>query len=92
MIVALKLACLLVYCLAAAKTIGVLPLDAFPYVRAIALLLLVLHLFEMVFAFRHIRRYPGPLAKSLLLTLVYGALHWYPLKRDAARDAADRSR
>ena len=36
--------------------------------------------------FRHVRRYRGPLALSVLLTLLFGLLHWKPLA-DARRNA-----
>ena len=29
--------------------------------------------------FKHVRKYRGPLAVSVLLTLLFGLLHWKPL-------------
>jgi len=56
-----------------------LPFDA---TRA-ALILLAVHVAELLFAFKHVRLYPGPLAVSVLLTLLFGLLHWKPLANAA---------
>ncbi|HPU50769.1 MAG TPA: hypothetical protein PK359_04355 [Burkholderiaceae bacterium] len=75
----LKIACLATYALALASLAGLLPAGAFVHVRTIAAILLVLHTLEVVFMFRHVRLYRGPLAISVLLTLLFGLLHWKPL-------------
>lgn len=84
----LKLACLATYALALASLAGLLPAGAFAYVRMIAAILLVLHTLELVFLFRHVRLYRGPLAISMILTLLFGLLHWKPLVDAKARDDA----
>ena len=84
----LKLACLATYALALASLAGMLPAGAFAYVRMIAAILLVLHTLELVFLFRHVRLYRGPLAISMILTLLFGLLHWKPLVDAKARDDA----
>ena len=84
----LKLACLATYALALASLAGLLPAGAFAYVRVIAAILLVLHTLELVFLFRHVRLYRGPLAISMILTLLFGLLHWKPLLDAKARDDA----
>ena len=48
-----------------------------------ALLLLVVHMLEVPIAWRHIKLYQGPLAVSILFTLLFGFVHWLPLKRSA---------
>lgn len=48
-----------------------------------ALILLAIHMAELLFVFKHVRLYPGPLPVSVLLTLLFGLLHWKPLA-DAA--------
>lgn len=48
--------------------------------------LLMAHALEVVFCLRWIRLYEGPLALSILLTLLFGFVHWMPYKRRA--DAA----
>ena len=84
----LKLACLATYALALASLAGLLPAGAFAYVRMIAAILLVLHTLELVFLFRHVRLYRGPLAISVILTLLFGLLHWKPLVDAKARGDA----
>jgi hypothetical protein len=48
--------------------------------RGAALILIGAHLLEVPLAFRHIRRYPGPLSHSIALTLAFGLVHWWPLR------------
>ncbi len=45
--------------------------------------LLVAHALEVVVCLRWIRLYEGPLALSILLTLLFGFVHWMPYKRRA---------
>ena len=40
--------------------------------------------------FKHVRLYRGPLAASVVLTLLFGLLHWKPMADQAARDKAQR--
>ncbi len=84
----LKLACLAAYALALASLAGLLPGGAFAHVRTIAAILLALHTLELIFLFRHVRLYRGPLAVSVLLTLLFGLLHWKPLVDAKARGDA----
>jgi uncharacterized membrane protein HdeD (DUF308 family) len=84
----LKLACLLVYLLALAKLAGLVPPDVMAHTPTIALAILVAHVAELMFFFRHVRLYRGPLAVSVLLTLLFGLLHWKPLADAQAREQA----
>jgi uncharacterized protein YhhL (DUF1145 family) len=77
-----------VYLAALASYVVPLPADATTIVRRIAALLLVVHVVELALAFKHVRRYRGPLAASIVLTLLFGVLHWRPLAVQAARDAS----
>lgn len=54
-----------------------------------ALILLAIHLLELVFVFKHLRLYKGPLLVSVALTLLFGLLHWKPLADAARQDAHD---
>jgi len=81
----LKLACLAVYALALAKLAGWLPADSFNRTPLVAAVLLGLHVLELLFMFRHVRLYKGPLAVSVVLTLLFGLLHWKPLADAQAR-------
>lgn len=78
-----KMACLALLALGAAQALWpeavALPFDA----SRAALILLAIHVVELLFVFKHVRLYPGPLAVSVLLTLLFGLLHWKPLA-DAA--------
>ena len=85
----LKAACIAVYALALASLAGWLPDGLFSHVRTIAAVLLALHALELVFMFRHVKAYRGSLAASVVLTLLFGVLHWRPLA--AARSPADRA-
>ena len=82
-----KMSCLALLGFGAAQALWpqvvLLPFDA---TRA-ALILLAIHVAELLFVFKHVRLYTGPLAVSVLLTLLFGLLHWKPLA-DAARAAA----
>ena len=82
-----KMSCLALLGLGAAQALWpqvvLLPFDA---TRA-ALILLAIHVAELLFVFKHVRLYTGPLAVSVLLTLLFGLLHWKPLA-DAAAGAA----
>jgi uncharacterized protein YhhL (DUF1145 family) len=48
-----------------------------------SVLLLATHALEVVVCLRWIRLYPGSLALSILLTLLFGFVHWLPYKRQA---------
>lgn len=48
-----------------------------------SVVLLLAHAAEVVFCLRWIRLYEGPLALSILLTLLFGFVHWLPYKRRA---------
>jgi len=78
---ALKAACIAAYLLAAAHLAGWLPPGALPRVVWVAAGLLAVHAVELLFFFKPVRLYRGPLALSVLLTLLFGVLHWKPLER-----------
>jgi hypothetical protein len=84
----LKLGCIAIYVAALAAWAGLLPGGLGRAAEAIAAGMLLLHAVELPFAFEHVRRYRGPLATSMLLTLLFGLLHWKPLADDAKRASA----
>jgi len=47
----------------------------------------VIHALEIVVMFKQVRLYRGPLAVSMLLTLLFGLLHWKPLADEQKRAA-----
>ena len=56
--------------------------------QTIALVFIAVHLLEAVVMIRHVRLYQGPLFVSILLTLLFGLLHWKPLAKAAAASEA----
>ena len=80
-----KFLCLAAYALALGHLAGLLPQDSFSLAPLIAVLLLVMHSVELLLMFKHVRLYRGPVAVSILLTLLFGVLHWMPLARKARK-------
>ena len=76
----LKAACLATYALALAALAGLLPEPLSLWMKAIAGGLLLVHALELLAQFKTVRRYRGSLAVSVLLTLLFGLLHWKPLE------------
>jgi|TARA_B110000503_G_scaffold43641_1_gene71368 uncharacterized protein YhhL (DUF1145 family) len=79
-----KILILAIYILA---LVAVLGLWASPWSRNLqnaSMVLLGVHALELVFAMKHVRRYKGPLALSVVLTLLFGLLHWKPLSDQTA--------
>lgn len=82
----LKFICIATYALGAASALGMLP-ESLGFFKLVALVLLGAHVAELFLMFKHVRRYQGPLAMSVLLTVLFGLLHWKPLADQASRDA-----
>ncbi len=80
---ALKVACLALYLLAIVGAFGVLPAGITSILQKAALILLAAHVLELLFAFKNVRRYRGPLVDSIGLTLLFGLLHWKPLAKNS---------
>ena len=85
MFAAIKTLLLVIYLLALARLAGLLP-GPFGILVVVASVLLVAHFLELLFMFKHVRRYRGALATSVLLTLLFGLLHWQPLVDRVARE------
>ncbi len=79
MFLILKIACLIAYAMALAGLAGLLGSDLSARMQNVAAVLLILHALEVVIMFKHVRKYRGPLLVSVLLTLLFGLLHWKPL-------------
>jgi len=82
---ALKAACLGAYIMALAGIAGLITGELSIRAQNLALAMLLIHLLELVFMFKHVRLYRGPLQVSIALTLLFGVLHWRPLAREAAK-------
>lgn len=76
----LKASCLAIYLLAIVAISGALPHGLASGLQLVAVLLLAGHVLELLVAFGTIRRHPGPLGDSIGLTLLFGFLHWWPLR------------
>lgn len=85
MIYCIKLSCLLIYGLALAGWAGAWTGGAATACGLAALVLLAAHVVEGAVGFKYVRLYRGPLAVSMLLTLLFGILHLLPLARRAKR-------
>lgn len=79
----LKAGCLAIYALALVGLFAPLPFALQTPLFYAAAILLACHGLEALLMLRTVRRYPGSLATSLLLTLLFGFLHWWPLRRNA---------
>jgi uncharacterized protein YhhL (DUF1145 family) len=76
----LKAACLAIYGFALASFVAPGPSSGLAHgVEIMAVVFLAIHALEAVFAFERLRLYRGALALSVLLTLLFGVLHWMPL-------------
>lgn len=85
----LKASCIVIYLLGILAALGLLP-ASLGVLATVALVLLAAHVLEAVAMFRYVKLYPGGLAASIVLTLLFGLLHWLPLAK-AAR-AGDTAR
>lgn len=81
MINGLKTAAIVLYLLAALGTQVPLPLGMTPWVHLVVAILLGAHVLEALVALQYVKRYPGQLVDSIALTLLFGFLHWLPLKQ-----------
>ena len=82
-----KAVCLILYALGLASFLGMLP-EGWRIVGTIAAGVLIIHVIEIVAMFKHVRAYQGPLAVSMLLTLLFGFLHWKPIADRAKNNPA----
>jgi hypothetical protein len=83
MLTILKLGCLALYALGLAALAGWLPGAAALAFEVVAAAFIVIHVLELPFFWTVLRTYRGPFAASVLLALLFGALHSLPLLRAA---------
>jgi len=81
----IKLVLMVLYAAAIASFAGLMEPALASRLQNISLIVLAVHLIELVVMFRHVKRYAGPLAASVLLTLLFGMLHWKPLADEHAK-------
>lgn len=81
----LKASLLVLYVLALFSLQWPLPLDTGYWMQRISLIVLAVHAVETVAMLRHVRKYAGPLWISVLLSLLFGLLHWMPLAKAGSK-------
>ncbi len=84
-----KLICLLFYAAALLSLMVEMPARLEQVLQYGTLLLFAAHAIEIVVAFRYIKLYEGSLVVSMLLTLLFGFVHWMPYKKRAAQGGAN---
>jgi uncharacterized protein YhhL (DUF1145 family) len=85
----LKGAALLVYAVALATLAGWLEGPLATGMSLFAGVMLLVHALEVPFVLASLRRHRGPLAASIALNLLFGLLHWMPLRRAARSGSAE---
>lgn len=86
MLMLLKAGCVLAYIAGLLVWAGVMPATVGTWPVNLAIILLGAHAVELLFVFKYVKRYPGPLSLSVLLALLFGLLHWRPLMKLSATD------
>ena len=76
--------CLVLYALAAAGQLVGLSDALVQVLRWLVLVMLLAHAAEVLIFLPRVRFYPGPLALSIVLTMLFGLFHWLPLKKPVA--------
>jgi hypothetical protein len=84
MILILKIGCIAIYAGALLGLADFIPSQSARILGYIALAMLVIHALEAVLFFKYVRLYRGRIEVSVLLTFLFGVLHWRPLA-DAAK-------
>ena len=75
-----KAVCVALYAAALGHLAGWLPSGVLPHAPVLAAVFLALHALELPIFWRRVKRYQGPLAVSVVLTLLFGLLHLTPLR------------
>lgn len=75
-----KAVCVVLYAAAVARLAGWLPDGVFPFAPILAAVFIGLHALEVPIFWRAVKRHRGPLAASVVLTLLFGLLHLAPLR------------
>ena len=81
----LKINLLGLYGLAVISLFVDLPWGSGPYLQRISLILLAVHAVEAAVMFKDVKRYQGALGTSVVLALLFGLLHWLPLRQGAQK-------
>ena len=79
LLVTLKTACLLIYGFALAGLTGLHVSDLTSTAQMVAAAFIGIHVLELLFVFKALQRLPTSLNVNILLTLLFGVVHWKPL-------------
>ena len=85
MIIFSKIGCLAIYTLAITALAGWPNGNLATIVQVVALLMLATHLLEALLMRNRLKSFPGSMAANVVLTLLFGLLHWKPLLDQQAR-------
>ena len=77
--------CLVLYGLGLAAQLGLWAGEGAVMCLRASLAMLAVHALELLLARRWVALHPGPRWASAVLTLLFGALHWWPLKVRASQ-------
>ena len=77
--------CLVLYGLGLAAQLGLWAGEGAELCLRVSLAMLAVHMLELAWARRWLALHPGPLWVSVLLTMLFGVLHWWPLKVQASQ-------
>jgi hypothetical protein len=77
--------CLVLYGLGLAAQLGLWAGEGAELCLRASFAMLAVHVFELAWARRWLALHPGPLWGSVLLTVLFGVLHWWPLKVRASQ-------
>ncbi|NBU24747.1 MAG: hypothetical protein EBS39_03835 [Gammaproteobacteria bacterium] len=75
-----KALCVALYAAALGHLAGWLPDGVLPLAPVLSAVFLALHALELPLFWGRVKRYRGPLAASVVLTLLFGLLHLSPLR------------
>ena len=78
----LKGLCLAIYGLALLANFITMPGWLASTAQTLAVILLFVHALEVFFFWRYVKMWQGPLIGSIVLTLLFGILHWKPMQDD----------
>ena len=77
--------CLVLYGLGLAAQLGLWAGEGAELCLRASLAMLAVHVLELAWARRWLASHPGPRWVSVLLTVLFGVLHWWPLKVQASQ-------
>jgi uncharacterized protein YhhL (DUF1145 family) len=78
----MKASCLAIYLISIVASFAIPSSSVTSVLQIVAIILLAGHGLELLIALGSVKRYAGPLVDSIGLTLLFGFLHWWPLRKE----------